>query len=69
MKRELWMGAQSLIGSIVALNALFCECDDESQISPEQMEEISLKLSEELSTMQLEDALDIIKRALVLRNL
>jgi hypothetical protein len=64
MKRELWIAGQSLKGAVEGLNALFCDGENERQISNEEFDELAEKLSTSLSPMMLEDAIDILTAAL-----
>jgi hypothetical protein len=71
MRRDTWIVINQLYSSIINLNSLFCERDDEldKQISTqEQVDEVALNISVRCYHMIIEDALIFLERAKELKS-
>jgi hypothetical protein len=70
--REQWMLAHAFIGVVIACNAPFCAGpdDEEEEINrdPDYIENVASEIAAHCSVMQLEDAIDVLKEAIEIRE-
>jgi hypothetical protein len=69
MKRETFIVVNFLSNSINALNALFCEYENETDITEETKEEMAEEIAKYVSPMAIEDLEEILAKVKQKKNL
>ena len=70
MKRELWMAASAFSNGVLILNSLFCENKEKTdgEINNAELDEVIKFIKDKCSPMMIEDALEVLEKALKLKE-